>query len=97
MLTCRELAEQADAFLDKEMHLGKRLKIRLHLSMCSGCARFMHQMRVTRSLITAEASGEFSGKDDNTVTAEIDSILAAFNDEKQSSGQDDPATQLKDT
>ena len=94
MLSCRELSEQADAFLDKEMPLGKRLQVRLHLMMCSGCNRFVNQMRVTRGLVTAEAKGEAAQTSDDT--ADIDSILAEFKELKQSSGQDDPATQLKD-
>ncbi len=86
MLTCRELAEQADAFLDKEMSLAQRLRIRLHMSMCNGCARFMGQMRVTRSLITAEARGAGASEDDKTVDTQIDNILDAFDDGKQSGG-----------
>ena len=84
MLTCRELADQADAFLDEETSLTQRLQFRLHMSMCNGCARFIGQMRVTRSLITAEARSAKAGQDDKTVDTRINSILAAFNDGKQS-------------
>ncbi len=96
MLTCRELAEQADAFLDKDLGLGQRLRIRLHMLMCCGCNRFMGQMRTTRSLITAEAGSKIACNDHETVDAEIDSILDAFDNTKQSGDQDGPATQLKD-
>ncbi|AML53032.1 zf-HC2 domain-containing protein [Falsihalocynthiibacter arcticus] len=77
MLSCRELTEQADAFLDKEMPFGKRMQVRLHVMMCGGCNRFVNQMRLTRRLITAEERRK-------TVhdTANIDSILAAFEEEK---------------
>ena len=73
MLTCRDLSHQADAFLDGELGLWQRLRIRLHLSMCNGCARFMGQMRTTRSLVVAEASVADTGED-----ARIDIILAAL-------------------
>ncbi|MEC5325341.1 MULTISPECIES: zf-HC2 domain-containing protein [unclassified Aurantimonas] len=86
MLTCRDLAQQADAFLDGELNLGQRLRIRLHLSMCNGCARFMGQMRQTRSLITAEARNAASGEDNTAVDTDIDNILDAFHDGKQSGG-----------
>ncbi len=94
MLSCRELSEQADAFLDKEMPFGKRLQVRLHLMMCSGCNRFVDQMRTTRGLITTEAKGESAQTSDDTT--DIDSILAEFEELKQSSGQNDPATHSKD-
>lgn len=81
MLTCRDLSHQADAFLDGELGLWKRLRIRLHLSMCNGCARFMAQMRSTRSLIRAEATVADTGED-----ARIDSILAALHTKNQSDG-----------
>lgn len=73
MLTCRDLSHQADAFLDGELGFWKRLRIRLHLSMCKGCARFMTQMRTTRSLVVAEAHAADTGE-----AARIDSILGAL-------------------
>lgn len=91
MLSCRELTEQADAFLDREMPLWKRMQVRLHMLMCSGCNRFVDQMRVTRRLITAEECRKTAHD-----TANIDSILTAFEEEKQPSGQDDPAAQNKE-
>lgn len=94
MLSCRELSEQADAFLDREMPFGKRMQIRLHLMMCSGCNRFVDQMRTTRGLITTEAKGVSPHDSDDQ--SDIDSILAEFNKHKQSSGLDDPATQSRD-
>ena len=70
MLTCREVSHQADAYLDNELGFWKRLRIRLHLFMCNGCARFMGQMRITRSLVLAEADTADTGDD-----ARIESIL----------------------
>jgi anti-sigma factor ChrR (cupin superfamily) len=72
MLSCRDLTHQADAFLDGELSHWKKLQVRLHLSMCSGCSAFMGQMRTTRQLVKAEA--QVSANDD----AKIDDILSAF-------------------
>jgi len=63
---------QADAFRDGELGPWQRLRIRLHLSMCNGCSRFMGQMRTTRSLVVAETEVADTGDD-----ARIDSVLAA--------------------
>ena len=81
MMTCRDLSHQADAFLDGELGLWQRLRIRLHLSMCNGCARFMGQLRATRSLVKAEADLADIGD-----IPRIDGILAALHKEKQSGG-----------
>jgi len=81
MLTCRDLSHQADAYLDGEVGLWKRLRIRLHLSMCDGCSRFIGQMRSTRSLVSVEADAPETGED-----ARIDSILAALHSENHSDG-----------
>ncbi|WP_322866206.1 zf-HC2 domain-containing protein [Aquicoccus sp. G2-2] len=85
MLRCRELAEQADAFLDGEIGLGRRLRFRLHMSMCKSCARFMGQMRMTRALIVAEVRRD-TADDAGRVNADIDSILNAFDKGKLPGG-----------
>lgn len=80
MLSCRDLAHQADAILDRELSNWKKLQVRLHLSMCSGCSAFMDQMRMTRRLVKAEA--QVSANDD----VKIDDILSAFHTKNQSGG-----------
>jgi predicted anti-sigma-YlaC factor YlaD len=72
MLSCRDLAHKADAFLDGELSSWKKLQVRLHLSMCNGCYAFMDQMRTTRQLVKAEA--QVSPNND----AKIDDILSEF-------------------
>ena len=76
MLSCRDLAHQADALLDGELSNWKKLQVRLHLSMCGGCSTFMDQMRTTRRLVKAEA--QVSVTDDAT----INDILSAFHTKK---------------
>ena len=56
------------------------------MSMCNGCARFMGQMCITRSLITAEGRSAGAGVEDKTVDTQIDSILDVFENRKQSWG-----------
>lgn len=59
MLSCKDVAERADAWLDGDIPVLQAMQIRLHLAMCKGCSQFMGQMRVTRALTekTAEAEG----------------------------------------
>ena len=86
MLTCRDLAHKADAFLDGELSTWQKLQIRLHMSMCNGCARFMGQMRATRDLTEtgADSIDDPSGPGNSAEDAQIDSILAALHEGKQS-------------
>ncbi|MCO4849309.1 MAG: zf-HC2 domain-containing protein [Yoonia sp.] len=77
MLNCRDLAYQADAFLDGELSLWKKLQIRIHMSMCNGCSAFIDQMRSTRTLVKAEAQVA------DTADTEIDSILAVLHTKNQ--------------
>jgi hypothetical protein len=88
MLTCRDLSHKADAYLDGELNLWQRLQIRLHLSMCNGCSRFMGQMRTTRNLtetaIMTDSTNGLSAPGNPAEDAQIDSLLAALQDQKQS-------------
>ncbi len=50
MLSCREITEQASAYLDRDLPLSGRLQFRLHLFMCRHCRRFMDQLSTTIKL-----------------------------------------------
>lgn len=80
MLTCRELAEQADALIDEEPGPWQTMRLRLHLAACKGCARFVEQLRTTRAL--SEAAGENPAGPGPSDSARIDAILAAFRDDR---------------
>lgn len=56
MLSCRDVAERADALIDGELGPVVTLRLRLHLLMCKNCGRFVEQMRRTRLLIAAAAA-----------------------------------------
>lgn len=44
---CEKVAEQASDYLDQNMSFSKRLKMRLHLLMCSHCRNFVRQFELT--------------------------------------------------
>ncbi len=72
MMTCKDIAERADAMLDGELSRWQTLQIHLHLALCKGCTPFMGQMRTTRSLIQqasqANAQDPLQPADDVRVT-----------------------------
>ena len=44
MLTCREVTQLLPEAQERELSLAERLRLRLHLAMCQGCANFKKQM-----------------------------------------------------
>ncbi len=86
MLSCRHVAERADSYLDRELPLWQRARIRLHLAMCHGCSRLVGQMRKTRALADSAARAEradaLSDGDQQKVTA----ILSRLNDNRNAGG-----------
>ncbi|ESR24644.1 zf-HC2 domain-containing protein [Lutibaculum baratangense] len=51
MLNCREITENADRYLDKEMGFLERLQMRLHLMMCRHCTRYVEQLKATIAML----------------------------------------------
>ena len=47
-LTCKEAHRLVAEQLDRELPLGDRLRVRLHLFACTSCTRFKHQMQFLR-------------------------------------------------
>jgi len=83
MLTCREVAERSEDWLNQDLSRWQSLQMRLHLAMCKGCDRFISQMRVTRDLTRAAALVEAShDADDRRISA----ILSALRDGKETTG-----------
>ncbi len=47
MLSCKEITEKANSYLDDELPFFTRLKVKLHLSMCKHCQRYVEQLSIT--------------------------------------------------
>ena len=77
MLTCREVAERSEDWLNQDLSPWQSLSMRLHLAMCKGCDRFIGQMRVTRDLTRAAAVAGSSHEADD---ARISAILSELRD-----------------
>ena len=83
MLTCREVAERAEDWLNQDLSTWQSLQMRLHLAMCKGCDRFIGQMRVTRDLTRAAA---LAGGSHDADDARISAILSELCDGKKTTG-----------
>jgi hypothetical protein len=47
MLSCKDITDHANAYLEKDLPFSKRLSVRLHLFVCVNCRRYMQQLRIT--------------------------------------------------
>ena len=51
MLTCREVSERADQYLDRDLGFWSAMEVRMHLIACRYCRGFMKQMRTVLRLV----------------------------------------------
>ena len=51
MLSCKEITEKANSYLDKELPFYTRMQVKLHLMMCVNCQRYLDQLRITISAL----------------------------------------------
>lgn len=47
MLSCKDITEHANAYLEKDLSFSKRLSVGLHLFICVNCRRYVQQLRIT--------------------------------------------------
>lgn len=51
MLTCREVTEMANSYLDRELSWSKKAQFRLHLMICRHCRHYVDQLAKTVTLL----------------------------------------------
>lgn len=51
MLSCKEITEKANSYLDQELPFFTRMQVKLHLMMCEHCQRYVNQLRITISTL----------------------------------------------
>ncbi len=51
MLTCRELTELVDDFIDGRLSFWERAKFQMHVGMCADCRDYLAQLRATREAL----------------------------------------------
>jgi hypothetical protein len=52
MVSCKEATRLLSQGEDRRLSLGERIKLRLHLAACTGCARFQHQIDFMRGAMS---------------------------------------------
>lgn len=69
MLSCKEITENANQYLDKELPFFTRMKVKMHLRMCIHCQRYVDQLQATINMLGAMKP------QDTTDDATVDSIV----------------------
>lgn len=70
MLTCRQVTEDADRYLEADLPWRRRLQVRLHLTMCRHCRRYVDQLARTVAMLRAlPASPPEAGAEDRALAA----------------------------
>jgi hypothetical protein len=58
MLACREVTRLVSESLDRELSLGQRMSIKMHLMMCKLCSRYNKQLAALKEAIRLHAMRE---------------------------------------
>ena len=77
MLGCKDITEQANAYLDRDLPFTKRFGVRMHLFICAHCRRYMDQLHVT-----IETLGRMT-KDETLSEQDSKRLLECFKKEQQ--------------
>ena len=49
--SCKEVSHLVSQGLDRRLGFGERLRLRVHLAICDGCANFKRQMDFLRAAV----------------------------------------------
>lgn len=58
MTTCKETTELASRAMDSRLSFGERLALRMHLAICTNCARFAQQIEEMRKVLRRDATDD---------------------------------------
>jgi len=84
MLSCKDITENANAYLDKELPFFTRMKVKLHLSMCIHCRRYVDQLNTT-----IRALGNLNKADETVSEHVVDDIVSRLKQVNQDTTKSD--------
>jgi len=69
MLSCKDITEKANDYLDRDLPFFTRLKVKMHLMVCVHCQRYVQQLQLTIQALTRLK------KPDTVDDATVDSVV----------------------
>jgi len=82
MLSCKEITENANSYIDKELPFFTRMKVKLHLSMCIHCKRYVEQLNMTIRTL-----GNLKKADEMVSEEVVDNVLNNLKQVNRDSGK----------
>lgn len=64
MLRCRDVADLASDYVNRDLDWNRRFAMRLHLTICRFCRRYVRQMRETIGLLRGLRQETETGHED---------------------------------
>ncbi len=89
MLCCREISKLVSESMERQLPLGQRIQVRMHLMLCRLCAGFARQTRLLRRAAKQDSqrlAGDSSTPDATLSEEARDRIKAALRDSGSSAG-----------
>ena len=71
-MSCKDITEKANQYLDKDLSFFGRLKVKMHLRMCGHCQRYVEQLNTTIQILGKMKKSNTTA--DSTVDAVVDSL-----------------------
>ena len=80
MLKCREVAELANDYIDKNLPWHKSMAIGFHLAMCKHCAGFVSKLNLVIAIVREQPPETISDQDADII---VTKVLASRDKEAQ--------------
>ena len=84
MLNCKNITEEANSYLDKELPFFTRMKVKMHLAMCVNCRRYIDQLNTT-----IQALGNLKRADETVSDQVVEDIVSSLKQVKRDTGKND--------
>ena len=81
MLSCKDITEKANSYIDQELPFFTRLKVKLHLQMCKHCQRYVDQLQ-----LTIQALGKMR-QDDKVSDDVVENVVRTMKESEQQHGK----------
>lgn len=82
MLKCREVAEMANDYIDKELPWHKSMAMGLHLSMCKHCSGFVNKLRLVVTIVRDQPPETLSDNEAEEIMKNISKISSNGHNKK---------------